>query len=442
MMHPACSIKEGTWLDFRESVKKVNLELFDIIEKIAPDQHYKLFEVTYLYGEKITDLGTVCLPGKDGRPLRLDDPKLPNVYREQLGYGPTPLILQLSNGSEVFVDTGERIIPLNVFTPGDFFGLFEAVIPLTESSFLPCWNVTAGARSVFMGARVSDAIGHKRLRSEYGILAEPPKRIIDQWDIIKTIANRSNSESPWSCTVLIFTKDWLEKRENDLGWIAFHNYLLVKGWMQSSHMRSKIQLSLLLEEFSAAIRNKNLKPNPYIFANIMHNLFLANSFLPGFIPADTNELLLPSKPVEYAYENVYLLKEYTPVIMHPWRLGAVNSDQPVYYSLAYPTMLEGSPAIRHAPSIISEIREVKKLMQTFEDVLRKKGRLTHNLVKWANFEYFHNEDDRFGEIQNSKELINNDSYVQACNERFKNKLFPYQGPFFRGCIRIANLLHR
>jgi len=435
---PVCSIREGSWIDFRKDVEKVNPELFQIIEKISPGKKYKLLEVTYLYGEKITDMGTICLPGKDGRLLRLDDPRLPNEYREQLSYGPTPLILQMTNGSEVFVETDERIIPLNIFTPGDLYGLFEAITPLTASEITPSWSVTAGARSVFLGAKVTDAIGHKKLRAEYGVGVELPKKLINQWDVIKVIANRSNVDSPWTCKILVFTKDWLEKRVDDIGWLLFHNYLLVKSWQQSKYMRSKSELSIMWEAFASAVRHRNLKPNSYILDSIMHNLFLGNGAIPGFIPADSDELLLPSRYIENAYENVYMLKEYAPVVMHPWRLGVMEKHYSVYYSFAYPTMLEGTPAIRNAPSIISEMRDIRTLMMTIENIFKQQGDRIYKFIKGIHFEYFHTEDDKFREIDNSKNLIGGDVYITQCMKRFKGKIFPYQGPFFRGCIRITH----
>jgi|GEM_PF-455519 len=434
---PACSIQEGTWLDFREAVKKVNPELFSIIEQISPGKKYKLFEVTYRYGEKITDLATLCLPNKHGEPVRLDNPDLPNVYRDQLSYGPTPLILQLTNGSEVFVDTGERIIPLNIFTPGDLYGLFEAIVPLTDCPVAPCWSVTAGARSVFLGAKVTDNLGHKRIRAEYNINSEPPKKLEDQWDIIKTIGNASRKDSPWTCKILVFTKDWLNQQPDDKAWLAFHNHLLVKSWVQSKYMRSKSELSIMWETFASTVRNKNLKPNPYVLDSIMHNIFLANGAIPGFIPANSDELLLPSLSIEKAYEHIYMLKEYAPIVMHPWRLGMMKKHFTIYYSLSYPTMLEGTPAIRHAPSIISEIRDIKTLMQTFEQILKKHSTLTYEIIKGIQFDYFHTEEDRFGQIENSKYLADQDPYIMTCLKRFKDKIFPYQGPFFRGCIRVS-----
>ncbi|MDX2165258.1 MAG: hypothetical protein SFW07_07585 [Gammaproteobacteria bacterium] len=430
--HPACSVKEGTWEDFRHDVKKVNPKLFEIIEKISPSNKYKLLEVTYVYGEKITDMGTICLPDKNGRTVRLDDPTLPEKYREQLGYCPTPLILQLTKTAEVFVDTGERIVPLNIFTPGDLYGLFEAIMPLTNCPIAPCWSVTAGARSVFMGATVSNSIGQRKLRETYGVRQEPPKKLMDEWHTIKMIGNHNNEDSPWTCKLLLFTKDWLEEREDDLGWLGFHYYLLKQSWNQSKYMRSKSELSIMWEAFASAIRTRNLKPGPYILGTIMHNIFLANGAIPGFIPVDTSQLLLPSRSVEEAYQNIYGLKEYAPIIMAPWRLGAQEKHHTVYYSLAYPTMLESTPAIRHALSIISELRDTKMLMQTLETVLKQHGDLTYQYIKKTHFEYFHTEEDQFKEIGDSKDITNGDSNLVECTARFDGKIFPYKGPFFMG----------
>jgi hypothetical protein len=434
---PVCRIREGSWKDFRLDVKHTDPELFNIIEKISPNQEYQLMEVTYFYGEKITDLGTICLPDEHGNLYRLEDLRLPNRYREQLGYCPTPLILQLSRGSEAFIDTGERIIPLNVFLPGDLYGLFEAIMPLTDCPISPCWSVTAGARSVFLGAKVSDALGHKRLRAEYSVTAEPPKRLIDEWDVIKKIGNHERGDDRWTCKILIFTKKWLEKRDDDLGWTLFHNHLLIKSWIQSKLMRGKSELSIMLEAFASTIRNRNLKPNSYVLDTIMHNMYMANNAAPGFKSADTEELLLPSLAVEKAYEHVYLLKEYAPIVMHPWRTRDDDDLEPIYYSLSYPTLLEGTPSIRHAPSMISEIRQIKMLTYEFKKIFSQHGSLTYKSIENIAFEYFHNEKDMFDEITNSIKIIDTDLYLQRNIARFPNRVFPYNGTFFRGCIRLS-----
>jgi hypothetical protein len=432
------AVREGSWKDFRDSVKEVNQGFYEVIEQINPSDKYGLIEVTCPYGEKITDLGTICLPDKDGVFRRLDDPRLPNKYRELLGYCPTPLTLQLTNGAEVFVDTTERIIPLNIFAPGDLYGLFEALMPLTGCPISPCWSVTAGARSVFLGAKVTDAIGHKRLKEKYGVKVQPPNKLHKQWEIIKTIASRSDRETPWTCKILLFSKEWFEEKNNDNGWLRFQNFLLKESWIQSKYMRSKSELSIMWEAFALAVRDAGLKPGSYLLDTLMHEIFLANGAIPGFVVADDSELLLPSLSIENAYENDYQLKEYASIVMHAWRFGQMGNYHPLHYSLAYPTMLEGTPTTRHlTSSIISELRDLKELMKTLQHVWAERHILAYDLLKDVTIEYYHSEEDKFQQIKNSSLLLKDNPELEKNMLRFKDKIFPHQGPFFRGCLRIS-----
>jgi hypothetical protein len=436
----------GTWEDFRLEVKQVEPALFHIIEEINPDKNYKLIKPTYNYGEKITDFGTICLPNTDGNVYRLDNPQTPVALQKQLGYCPTPMILQLHNGSEAFVEAGQRIIPLNVFKPGDLYGLFEVMVSLTGSPFAPCWSVTSGARSVSMGAKVTDKIGRKRLHAEYGVDEAPPLTLAAQWDDFKVITRHTRPEIPWQSSVLIFTSDWF-KHEGDRRWMPFHYYIAKKSWIQSRNTRIKDEFRIVWEAFSSAIGSRRLKPSPYIVDEVMHNIFLANSAVPGFKPVDDSELFLPSLDIEYAYENIYQqLKEYAPVIIAPAVLATKNDSDSILYSLAHPTLLEGTPAIRprtdsrQRHSIISDLREIHQLMQILSETLKQHPGYIAEFIKNSEFEYYHTEYDKFGKIALSKSLVDKDPAVITCMQRFPNKIFPHQGPFFHGFIRICRKL--
>ncbi len=432
-----CQLQEGTWDDFRNEVKNVEPELFNIIEKISPGEQYKLFKVVYPYGEKITDLGTICLPNNGGEVIRLDDHRTPKKLQQQLGYCPTPMILQLHNGSEVFVETGERIIPLNVFKPGDLYALFEVMVPLTGSSFTPCWSVTAGARSVFLGAKVTDSISHKRLFAEYGVASEPPTSLIEHWEYLKVIANRSSMGRSWRSEILLFTGDWFIPKENDINWLNFHYYIAKKSWIQSKNTRIKDEFSVMWEAFNSAIGARRLKPTSYIVNTVMHNIFLANGAIAGFRPvSDDNQLLLPSLSIEYAYQNIYQLKEYAPIIMEPAVLNSARDINSVFYSLAYPTLLEGTPALRQKTRIINELREVRRLMQMLDKTIDQQKNQIFQFIKDSKFDYFHTQPDNQGEITDSKNILEDD-LIKCCMQRFLGKKFPYQGPFFHGFIKVS-----
>lgn len=440
LTHQACELKTGTWLDFRDDVRKVEQELFNIIERINPNKKYRLIKARYLYGEPITNLGTICVPDKRGQLVRLDNVNVVYELKNLLGYCPTPLTLQLNNASEVFVETKDRIIPINVFMPGDLFGLYEVLVPFTNCPAIPCWNITSGSRSVFLAAKISDAIGHKKIRKEFNVPAEPPKRLMDHWEIIKTIAN-SEQNNLWTSEILIFTSDWIELKKNDINWLTFQNYLFKKAWWQSRGNRIQVEYSIIWEAFSKAICSRNLKPNSYLVDTIKHLLMLASGALPGFKFADKeSELLLPAQLVEKVYPEIYELKEYAALLMLPHILGASNNSSSIFYSMAYPTLLGGTPAIRKAPNIIEEIREVMRLMAMFKKIVCLQEDRVFEVLKKINFEYFHSNRDRFGEISISQNIVSSDASILAIfKERFAGKRFPAHGQFFRGCIKLSKL---
>jgi len=439
-IHPACVMREGSWKDFREDVKKVNPELFNIIEKISPDDKYRLIKVTYLYGEKITDLGTVCVPDMRGKLARLDDPQVSSKLKDQLGYCATPLIVQLTNASEVFVEAKERTMPLNIFSPGDVYGLFETADLLSGSHMKPCWSVTSGIRSVFFVAKISDAIGHKVLRDNYGVPSQPPRRLVDQWETLKIIGKRANLEKPWVSEILIFTKDWFEKKYNDPSWLYFHYHIMLKSWLQSANTRAKLEYeSLMWETYADFICKMNLKPNPYIMDTIKHLLLVANGTALAFAPLNQNKIFLPVDVIEKAYVEDYGLK-YAPIILGPTILNQHNTGSCIYYSLSYPTLLEGTPAIRYPTSIISELQKIKTSIVSLSPVLEAvKASSFYEIIKHAEFRYFHDEADKFGEILPIGDIVKYDVTIDGILTRFHDREFPAHSQFFRGSIQISRI---
>jgi hypothetical protein len=434
----ACVLQKGCWVDFREDVKKVQPELFSIIEQISPGKEYTLIKISYLYGEKITDMGVICVPDGDNNSVRLNSSQISSALKEELGYATTPLILQLSNAAEVFVETGERIIPLNLFSPGDLYGLFEAIEPFTNCPTYPCWSVTSGARSVFLAAKVTDTIGHKKLKAEFGISQSPPQSLSSQWHVFKSIIRSKHTQSFWKTEVLLFTKNWFADRSNDINWLRFQNYLLKKSWIQSRSLRVQSEYSIMWETFSSEIRKKNLKPSSYIIDTVKHLMLLVTSSTPGFYMADKDELVLPSSIIEKAYSNVYGLKEHAAIILQPKVLDKNTSGSSVYYSMAYPTLLDGTPAVRNAPRIIIELREVKALIETLNKILEVYEERIYENLKRAKSEYFHSSYDIFNEVLDTRLIPKIDIEIKnALIKRFKGKIFPKHGLFFRGCIRLT-----
>jgi hypothetical protein len=223
--------------------------------------------------------------------------------------------------------------------------------------------------------------------------------------------------------------------------LQFHHYLLAKAWIQSKNTRARLEYdSLIWESFAGFVCKKNLKPGPYMIDTIKHLLVISNGVSPAFRLINGNEVLMPTKTVETAYIEDYGL-EYAPIIIGPSIFNLENSNSPIYYSLSYPTLLEGTPTIRHAPSIISELQETKTLMLLLESVLKTENLVSfYDSIKNLKFQYFHDGKDRFGELLNSSEIEKHDPLIhKLLTTEFAGKDFPTHGPFFRGCIQIAKI---
>lgn len=418
------------WQDVRSSVNSVNQELAALIDDISPSKHFPLIKGHYRYGEAITNNGMVLVP--EG-----DDVDVANEAAALLEQG--VLCLQLNNESEKFHQMDGRTVPLDMFSAGEMFGFGSALQPLTGLPIgQPTTQITAGARSVFMLPKVTDARSHKRLNVKFGFNEPAPANLSEHWAIFKQIDSGMPQDNPWLSTVLFFPSIWFQPSK-DGSWLAFHNYLLKMAWRSSYTSAPRWDKTLLWEKFCQVIRAKNLKPGPYMMDTVKHLFSIALGSAPGYkIVADKQDAL-PSVLLEQAYMDVYLLKDYAPIMMRPYRLGRNRENVPVYYSLGYPTLIEGSPTIRKAPSIITELRELKKLISIFQSVLSEEVDSMGGIIpSQLQYEYYHSGDDPFGEIRNSLDIEEMDGIISSClNHRYPGREFSAYGPFLRGCVGVT-----
>jgi len=181
-------IQEFTWDDVRKKVQEVDPTLAKLIDQISPSKKYKLFQVKYAYGDLILKDGVLQLPIKKGCLLPVTDPSLDASLKEKLGYNTIPLFLTLHNSNEVFIDTGTRVIPLNLFRAGSLLGLFETADKCFN--FSSKWSVSAGARSIFMLPKISETGGFKRLRLQYRLPSRANlHQFSDHWHVFKDYSN-------------------------------------------------------------------------------------------------------------------------------------------------------------------------------------------------------------------------------------------------------------
>ncbi len=249
--------------------------------------------------------------------------------------------------------------------------------------------------------------------------------------MFKYLANHKLFPQQWESEVVFFTVDWFENK-NDPVWHTFFSYLFQQAWKQAQNfLLERIDVILKWEKFVEAIANRHLKPNQYISDHVKYLISMAMGNSPGFIPAYNEQNIAPVKGIQNIFMDIYLLKYYQPTLMY---ISSSNTifERPVYYSLAHPTLLEGSPEKSNHATLMLNLKEIKLIMDTLADRAEDS-----NLLKHFQFDYFHVEKDKFAEIKITDDIRKTDATFQLQEKLFSDRVFCATSPFWRGCIRIS-----
>ena len=310
-----CSIQELVWDDVRQDIISTNSELVDIIDQISPSKEYTIFKVKYPYGTKILKEGLLYLPDKHGNLLPITE--CSSDIRKKLGYNldSNPVSIVLNNSVELFLSLEDRIVPFYGLIPaGSLFGAWKVVSPGISHHPVFLWDMTAGARSIFMLPKITESGAHDKLRKKMHLTAEKPKTLLDHWGIFKQIANNYQVKDPWHTELLFFSKKWFEQLD-DKAWESFNYYILKKAWDSGKFGRSEFIWDLI---FSLIQKRRHIKPSPHIDDTVKRILAISVGIFPGFAPApalDNNAA--PIDLLQQSYMEYYKLKDYAPIIMQP-----------------------------------------------------------------------------------------------------------------------------
>ena len=434
-IHYSDFISEQSWSVAKEAVKKTNVELYNVINELSPADDLTLFRIKYPFGANILDKGTLCLPDNQGNAIRCHDHSLKNKLQDKISLDKIPLIFSLNKYCEVFMDMNGRPVPLNMIGPGEFLGLFENLKPQLNEIMIPVC-VTSGARTTFMLPKISDTNAHKRLHRKYAAPAIAPFELQDQWHTFKKIAASESVDERWTTDIIIFTDKWLELLSKDKTWALFQNYLYKLGWKQTQHLRDNASLSSVWSILTQVISDTRLKVSPYHIDTIRHLTTISVGGLPAFKPADQNEAYLPSRAIQDAYLDTYGLKDHLPIIMHPHMLrGHLRSLS--YYSLLLPTLLEGSYLTKGSNSFITELNEIRLIMNTFMQKIKNLEHIIPEKIRNTCYEYFHSQASHHDGLQSTIVIPEKDTEIQELNAHFDNRTFPNLSPFARCCIRLS-----
>lgn len=429
------------WKDVRNAVQKISPVFAKLVDEIDPGKDYPLYKACYPYGSLIVRSGVCYYPNKEGKLVTLNDSSLATDVKKDLGYaGDTlPAGMVLEKSVETFIPTKYQNYPWKFHTPGYVFALW--LFLEKQPSFHPnrIFNITSGARSIFLLPNIGDAIYHKHLRLEFGIRSSPPKDLLSEWELFTLLSNHPIARCDWHSELLYFSGKWLEKiHKNDKTWNSLSGYLSHISWQNSAFLRNKIFYDFA---FSRVQAERNLRPNPYIADTAKHLLSVAAGALPGFAPAIDN-LGAPIDILQKIFIEVYRLKKYAPTFMHPHWFELEHNTRPVYYSLILPTSLEFSPNCRKERSTLNEVRELAHILGIYLEEIPKDYLNISNtpmgiVANKVKFEYYHDKVDREKYTKHTSEMPKLDSTLISCPEGYNNKIFPFAARFLRGCVKIS-----
>jgi hypothetical protein len=432
--------KKVTWAEVRDVFRGLNSELADIIDELNPSDEHTLYIANYRYGSHILKKGKIHFPDENGNMISIQDTQVPAAIQEDLGYnyGTNPVSMILENTAEIFVNTGDRIIPLyGLIPPGKIFSTWMVLNqPNPSNCQILLWDMTAGVRSIFMLQKANEKQAHSKLRKKFHIQTECPRNLTDQWDLFKEIANHESFGKPWSTKTLFFGKKWFEHM-SDPKWMRFYFYLYRTAWLSSDYWRNQFTWDMV---FSLIEDRRKVKPSPYILNTARYLLGVGVGASPGFSPGKDGATG-PIDRLVQAYGEVYKMKGYPPTFLTPsfFDMGS-EPEKPVYYSLNFPTSIEYARKSRERSSLITDLIEVKWLLNLYisellADDLRLEYAPLYAIAKKVSFDFFHSEATEYRDIK-----LN--SFIPEEDQSFPNSdastPFPTNSPFMRACIRIKN----
>jgi hypothetical protein len=231
-------IEKKYWSDVKQQFYVINAQLAEIIDSLSLSDEYCFYVVNYPYGNLIVDKGKFYLPNPSGDIVPLLDPSIPENVREDLSYNkmvPTGIIS--SNSIETFFEADDHTIPVSLYTSGDWLGLWHVLENGETYQTGPLWNISSGARTVYMLPKITDKQSYKRLNLRHGLKLFP-NSTKEHWNIFKELSSQPNFSEQWLSEIIFFSRKWFaDLRSKKLSILIA--YLLHGVWLSSSFRRNQ-----------------------------------------------------------------------------------------------------------------------------------------------------------------------------------------------------------
>lgn len=421
----------------KRCVAAKNPELAKLIDDINPSSEHYLYKATYPFGSEILREGPLHIPDKYGRLISFNDPNIDKEIKKDLDYNlnSNPVMFVLQNSIELFIAEGNHVLPFYSLIPeGSILGtwMILASNPGLQPSFI--WGMTAGARSLFMLAKISEKGKHNKLIKAFGLNMNAPKNHLGHWHVFREIAQHPDFGETWNTELLFLPKKWIESIRNDPAWGTLEKFLLRKAWDTSEGVRNQYIWDLILTVIQYR-REMNL--DRHIAETTKSLLYLGMGNLSGFGPA-TDNLAGPIRRLQEIYINTYKLSDYAPIIMQP-KTFSLNNDEPLYYSLSHANT--ALPFARKGEtSKIFDIYNVKNLLRKYLDSIRDMDlqlsqTILFDLPNAVQYDFFHTDYKDYRDIYPTTDIPLGDPNFKKIPYGGERE-FPSNSSFINGCVRI------
>tara|TARA_R110000868_G_scaffold291709_1_gene552249 strand:- start:15408 stop:16712 length:1305 start_codon:yes stop_codon:yes gene_type:complete len=428
-------LTKTTWKEVRKKVKQVNQPLFDEIEDLAPDDSIPFYLGKYGFGDHIMLDGSLGVPDDKGNIISLRSSGVDKTLVDDLDYAPNlPIGLVTKNTAELYYMSGEQIVPWIFMYPGRIFSLWGGLQPPGTSAHAgKIWQVTAGARSIFMLPKIEEKRGYVKLEKEFGIGLPVPKKIFDQWHLYRDILQSPGMNSDWHTEIVLFSRSFREKLDTKK-YLSLKNYLFETAWLDTSFLRDQVVFETV---FSSALYECNLKPHQYLVDTAKHIYKIAQGAYVGFSFADSN-LSAPIDELQSVFNNVYGHLKSAPTFMQP---SYINTNQSIYYSLNIPTLLLFSLYTKYVNNRLNDLNWIKTINTKINQLLTedKYGLGNSPIGKTAqtvDFEYIHYNPGEYNNILQAKSLAKQHAVLSEQVKSF-NKPFCDTSKFWQGAIQLT-----
>src|SRR6185437_7346609 len=345
-----------------------------------------------------------------------NDPDLPDILLNHLSYTQgvdNPVGMILNNESEFYRSFDQRNVSYQIIKEGQLFGFAHVIDAIMKSRLennkkanVSIWNLDAGARSAFVLPKISENGSHIHLLKTYDIDVEKPYTYTEQRNVFRAL--NASVDKPWTQSILYFPKQFLDmlktnKQCSDI-------YQEMANIHRSGYSIWHTTYAKWESDINYVFQKAKIDSRSAYAVNIAKHIYLiVAGGVPGFAPA-TDENMLPKKLIEDAYTKAdgYGLTEYWPTIMQPKQF---NAREPVYYSLALPTLIDYNPETFKGKTSIDLLSKVmmilcksqEYILNEFED---RESLLYETAIK-AQFSFYHDDPnpEKYGRIIKNSALL-------------------------------------